>query len=639
MNFRIIPSYRKIRWPAVRRIWSHFGDLAWQERRSFLVSFIGTLGLALAEILGPWPLKVIFDYALLRKEGEGIWAGIATWMQAHTAEGLVVASLAIVVIAVLAGLFGFLEAMTVAGAAQRIVFGIRGRLYRHLQMLSLDFHDSSQSGDLLMRLTGDVNMMREMLSGSAIALTSTAFVFVGMTVVMALMDPVLTVAALIIVPALALAVGRLSGQLKSAVSKQRKREGRLAAAVHETLIGIRAVKAFGREKEEEKRFARSNRRSLNEGLRAKRLELALSRLVKVLIACGTCGVVLIGAHRVYAGTITPGDLLVFMAYVQKMYKPMSRISRLLAHMMKAVACGERVIEVLERRPTVTDAPDAVAAPAFRGRIEFERVTFGYAEGERALRRVAFNAEPGELVALVGRTGAGKSTIFNLLLRFYEPLRGRVLIDGEDIQRYTTESLREQIGIVLQEPLLFGLTVHENIAFGKPKASREKVLEAAMKAGADEFIQELPKGYDTRIAERGVSLSGGQKQRIAIARAILRKSPILLLDEPHTGLDAETESKVADSLKKLMADRTTFVIAHRLATVIAADRILLLDKGKLIAQGTHAELYAENDFYRRLCDLSLGRGLDLAVTARTPDPDEERVPGGRDPLLLSREAAR
>lgn len=617
LPFRIVPLYRKVRWPVVRRIYGHFSDLVRAERRSFTLSFLGTLGVALTEVLQPWPLKVIFDYGLLGHEGHGFWAPISAFMQANLGVGLLLASLAIVVLAVFAGVFGYLESVTMAAAAQRIVFGMRARLYRHLQALSLDFHDASRSGDILMRLTGDISMMREMLAGTMLAFGSTIFIFAGMTIVMLLMDPVLTVAALIIVPALAFSVARLSGQLKSAVSRQRKSEGQVAAAVHETLIGVRVVKAFGREKEEEKRFSRTNRKSLREGLRAKRLELALSRLVQILIAFGTCAVILIGARRVSAGQITPGDLLVFMAYVQKMYKPMSRVSRLLAQLVKAVASGERVIEVLDTRPTVADAPDAVPAPRFTGRVEFERVTFGYNETDRALRRVSLTAEPGAMIALVGRTGAGKTTLLNLLLRFYDPLRGRVLIDGEDVRRYTIESVRDQISVVLQEPLIFGLSVHENIAFGRPKAPRDRVIEAAVRAGADEFIRELPQGYDTLVAERGVSLSGGQKQRIAIARAILRKSPFLLLDEPHTGLDADTEAKVAGSLKKLMAGRTTIVIAHRLATVMAADRILVLDKGKLVAEGTHAELYAAGGFYRRLCDLQFGAGNDPSVLAPIP----------------------
>ncbi len=620
LNFRIVPAIRKVRWATILRIWSHFGDLVLKEKRAIAVSFIGTVGVALTEVLQPWPLKVIFDYGLLGQKGKGMWVGVAAWMHTHTAEGLILASLAIVVLAMLTGVFGYVESMSMAAATQRIVFGIRARLYRHLQSLSLDFHDASHSGDLLMRLTGDINMMREMLSTSVVALTGTFFILAGMTVVMLWMDPLLTVAALIIVPALAVAVGSLSGELKAAVSRQRRSEGEVAAAVHETLIGIRAVKAFGREEVEEKRFARTNRRSLRQGLRAKRLELALTRLVQILIAVGTCAVVLAGARRVHAGAITPGDLLVFMAYVQKMYKPMSRISRLLAQLVKAAASGERVIEVLDRKPTVADLPDAIEAPPFHGQVVFDHVNFGYREGEeRALRRMTFVAEPGRLVALVGKTGAGKSTVLNLLLRFYDPWEGQVLIDGEDIRRYTIASLRDQISVVLQEPLLFGLTVHENIAFGKPKAPRDKVIEASMRAGADEFIRELPEGYDTRISERGTSLSGGQKQRIAIARAILRRSPILLLDEPHTGLDAETEAEVSESLRKLMADRTTFVIAHRLATVIAADHILVLNKGKLVAEGTHAELYAAGGYYRRLCDLQFGADLDHRRAIGQPIP--------------------
>jgi ABC-type multidrug transport system fused ATPase/permease subunit len=587
------------------------------EWKTLGLSVLGTFAVAICEVLQPWPLKIIFDYGLLQKHGKGMWTGIATFMHEHAALGLGLASLAIVLLAILDGLAGYLEAITMAATTQRVVYGIRSQLFCHIQALSLDFHDESHSGDILMRLTGDINLMREMLSGVTISLGSTFIVFIGMTLVMAWMDPVLTLAALFVVPILGFAVGRLSGQLKSAVSRQRKSEGLVAAAIHESLIGVRAIKAFGREREEERRFTRTNRKSLKEGMRAKRLELALTRLVQILVACGTCAVVLLGAQRAAAGRITPGDLLVFMAYTQKMYRPMSRISRLLAHLVKAVASGERVVEVLERTPTVVDAPDAMAAPAFRGRIEFDHVSFSYRPGERALRRISFATEPGEVIALVGRTGAGKSTILNLLLRFYDPEDGTIRIDGEDIRRYTMSSLRDQMSIVLQEPLLFGLTVHENIAFGRPRAVREKVLEAAVKAQADEFIRELPEGYDTVIAERGVSLSGGQKQRIAIARAVLRRSPILLLDEPHTGLDAQTEADVTEALSKLMQGRTTFVIAHRLATVRNADRILFLHKGKLVAHGTHEELFARADGYRQLCALQFGAERPHLVAETEP----------------------
>jgi subfamily B ATP-binding cassette protein MsbA len=382
----------------------------------------------------------------------------------------------------------------------------------------------------------------------------------------------------------------------------RRREGEVVNVLEEVLSSIRVVKAFAREDFEQKRFERHSLSSVEAALEARSIKAKLPPIVEIIVACGTCLVLWYGARLVLTGALTPGELLVFLLYLGKMYKPMRELSKMTDTISKASVGWERIREVLENETQVRDQPKAKRAPRFKGRIEFDHVDFSYQQGGAVLKDVSLTIKPGQLAALVGPTGAGKTTIVSLLPRFYDLTAGEIRIDGTDARQFKIESLRQQISFVLQETLLFRATVAENIAYGKPEATREEIVRAAKLANADEFIDQMEHGYDTMIGERGVTLSGGQRQRITIARAIIRDAPILILDEPSAGLDAASEKLVFDALENLMKGRTSIVIAHRLATVRRADVIFVIDSGQVVEQGTHEELLDNGGLYAKLYDL-------------------------------------
>jgi subfamily B ATP-binding cassette protein MsbA len=382
----------------------------------------------------------------------------------------------------------------------------------------------------------------------------------------------------------------------------RRQEGEVVNVLEEVLSSIRVVKAFAREDYEQKRFERESRESVERALEARNFKAKLPPIVEIIVAAGTCLVLWYGARLVLSGALTSGELLVFLLYLGKMYKPMRELSKMTDTISKAQVGWERIREVLENETQVRDLPGAKPAPRFKGEIEFDKVSFAYEGGPPVITELSLHIKPGQLAALVGPTGAGKTTIVSLLPRFYEANSGEIKIDGMDIRKYKQNSLREQISFVLQETLLFRATVAENIAYGKPNATREEIVRAARLANADEFIDRMEDGYDTMVGERGVTLSGGQRQRITIARAIIRDSPILILDEPSAGLDAESEKLVFDALGNLMEGKTSIVIAHRLATVRRADVIFVIDAGIVVEQGTHEELIAQGGLYSRLYEL-------------------------------------
>lgn len=368
------------------------------------------------------------------------------------------------------------------------------------------------------------------------------------------------------------------------------------------MTSIAVVQAFTQEKLEKKRFAEESRQSLRAGLESTRLGGAFNRLVKILNTCGVALVVWYGALRALKGELTPGDLIVFIAYVRELYGPIDNLSELMVGFMESLVSGERILELVEMNAEIKDAPDAIEAPSFKGEVCFENVVFGYNSGEPVLRDLTFRAKPGQIVALIGSSGTGKSTVVNLLLRFFDPWEGRILIDGQDIRRFKLKSLRRQMSVVLQESILFRRTIRENIVYGKPKASFEEIVAAAKAAQIHDFIMKAPNGYETILDERGENLSGGQRQRIALARAILRNAPILILDEPVTGLDAITEAQLNKTLAPLMQGKTTFIIAHRLSTIKKADLILVIEEGKVIEQGTYTDLLRYSGLYRHLYSL-------------------------------------
>jgi ATP-binding cassette subfamily B protein/subfamily B ATP-binding cassette protein MsbA len=370
----------------------------------------------------------------------------------------------------------------------------------------------------------------------------------------------------------------------------------------EVLSAIPLVQAFARERHEEERFDAVTAETLKESVRIARLEAAATRSSEIITAVGTAAALLFGALEVLRGAMLPGELVLVSAYMASLYNPIKGLAKVSTKVSKAMASAERIMEVLEIAPEIQDAPDAVEAGRLRGEIAFERVSFDYGDGRDVLRDVSFTVAPGQRLALLGPSGAGKSTIVSLILRLYETQQGRILIDGTEIQRFTRESLRREIGLVLQQSILFGATVSENIAYGNPAATPEQIVAAARAANADEFIRELEDGYDTVIGERGATLSGGQRQRIAIARALIRDAPILILDEPMTGLDVESEAKVREALDRLMAGKTCVLITHDLQSVAGADQVLMLEEGRILERGSHAELLATSRRYRLLYEM-------------------------------------
>lgn len=577
---------RRLRPSAIKALFRRFAHHLRAYRRHLIGATLCMIGAAAMELLRPWPLKIIFDVILIPQDRPGQALELVTDTVGSGDLLLGLVTFAILAIAVLGGLFTFGQSYLIASVGQKVVASIRRQLYAHIQRLSHSFHDERSTGDLLARLTEDVRMMRDLLVTATIYASSRILVLVGTVSVMVLMDWQLTLVALMVAPLLVMSVARFGTQIKGAAKRQRRKESQIAQVMTEGMSSIKLVQAFAREAYEEERFARRNSSSARAGLRATRLEAHLDRLVQIILAFGTCGVIWFGVVRVQAGVLTPGDLLVFTAYLAGLYKPIRKLAALTGRIAKATVCGERIASILDLEPEIADAPDARPAPRFRGGIEFQDVTFAYRpDRSPVFANLNLKLAPGETVALMGESGVGKSTIANLLLRFYDPLLGSVRIDGIDIRRFTLASLRQQFAVVLQESILFDTTIRENIAYGKLDASDEEIIEAAKAANAHHFIESLPNGYDTVVGERGSMLSGGQQQRIAIARAMVRDAPIVILDEPMTGLDQENEAAVRIALHQLIRSRTCLIISHNPRTALDAERVVALSGDGQITEVT------------------------------------------------------
>jgi ATP-binding cassette, subfamily B, bacterial len=564
---------------------------------ALVVAFVAVLGETLTDILEPWPIKVVVDNILQSKKLPG-WLDtfISHFFGMDKLATLNFAVAAVVAIAVLGALSSYLEKYMTTSVGQWVAHDLRRTLYNHIQRLSLAQFDEKRTGDLVTRVTSDVDAIQTFINSALLgSLVSVTTIF-GMLGVMLYINWRFTLIALSVVPGLFAVVFYLTRRIKKASRDVRKKESELMSVVEEALTSARVVKAFAREDYEVRKFETESLENVETALKARSLKAKLSPVVEILVAIGTCLVLGYGARLVLAGTITTGVLIVFLLYLGRMYKPMRDLSKMTDTVSKAIVGYERIQEVLEVESSVHDLPRARKAPRFKGSIEFEEVSFGYDGGKSVLKNISFQVKPGQVAALVGPSGVGKTTIAGLLARFYDPVSGCVKIDGSDIRRYKLKSLREQMSYVLQDTLLFRATVWENIAYGKPEAAPAAIIRAAELADAAEFIKKLPEGYNTMVGERGLSLSGGQRQRIAIARAIVRDTPILVLDEPTSGLDASAELAVMEALKRLMKGRTSIVIAHRLDTIRHADVILVVKDSEIVEQGTHEELLAAGGEY-------------------------------------------
>jgi ABC-type multidrug transport system fused ATPase/permease subunit len=596
------------------------------SNRPFVLAFVALALEALTAIFTPYPLSFLIDF--LRGDRAGVVSGRNATVAVLTGG--------IIVLAAVNSLADSLAEIYLARGGRLVGLNLRVRLYTHLQKLSLAFHDQRQTGDVVTRVTSDVGVIEQFITGNSSDLVGSVLVVVGTLVFLAFRSVQVTLVALLLVPLLALVTNHFSQRIKAVSRQQRAREGDLASTAQEMLASIRVVQTFGRGGDDAERFAEQSRAAMDAALASAKLEAQFSWVVSVLQAVATSVIVWIGVFLIDRDALTVGTLVLFILLIQNMFKPTRRIIQEWGSIGKLYASVDRIAELLDREPAVQDEPGACDAPSFAGRIRFERVSFAYRNerddghdpSERprlTLDDVDLSVAPGEMVALVGPSGAGKSTVAQLVPRLYDPHLGRVTIDGHDLRAFTLASLRAQIGVVLQETMLFNTTVAGNIAYGTTGVERARIVAAAQAAGAHDFIEHLPEGYDTPLTERATNLSGGQRQRIAIARAFVRDAPILILDEPTTGLDAEAADVVRAALQRLVSGKATLLISHDLQLVQIADRIVVLSAGRVVERGTHAELLARPGLYASLHARQAGVESAPASPATTRPRSEPAPP--------------
>jgi ATP-binding cassette subfamily B protein/subfamily B ATP-binding cassette protein MsbA len=578
---KFLPYLEAHRWPVV-----------WALAQVFVAAGL--------ELLKPWPLQIVVDYVLggKRPPSAGPLAALLAlpkpWLLGLACAGIVAVNLA-------AGAMTWWHNYTTIGVGQRMVNALRGDLYAHLQRLSLAYHGRQRVGDLMYRVTADSFAVQTMLMNGALPILSAAILLAGMLVVLLPMDPLLTVLALTIVPALFVLIARCNRKIVQVATEVRDLDSRVYSLVQWGMAAIKVVQAFTKEEEEHRRFMGASRDSLRATLRLYSWQTLYSGLVNVTVALGTAIVVYAGASAVLSGRLSLGELLVFVAYLAQLYAPINQITQSWGLIAGARVGAARVFEVLDTDPELKSGSRSFPPGGARGDLEWRGVGFRYRPATPVLRDIDLAVAAGSRVAIVGPTGAGKSTLLGLVPRFFDPGEGSVLLDGVDVRDFALPALRRQISMVLQPPLIFPLSVADNIAYGRPGADRAAIEQAARLARIDDMVAALPQGYDTPLGEGGAALSEGEKQRITIARALLRDAPILILDEPTSALDVRTEALVMAAIETLMAGRTTLIIAHRLSTVRRCDRIVVLQDGAVVEQGGFSELLRRGglfaEFYR------------------------------------------
>ena len=562
-----------------------------------------------ASLAAPWPLKVVLDNVLGGEELPRGLRPLETWMPGVGALRIAaLAAIASVIIAALGALASYVDNYYTESVGQRVANDLRLRVYDHLEHLPLAYYDTHQTGTLLSTIIDDIGTIQGFASSSTLGILVDVLTIAGMLGLMFWLNWDFALIAVGVTPFLLLFVMRFRRTVKKATREVRRRESDVVSVVQQGLESIRVVNAFGRQELEEKYLRDAGEAAVQAALKARRVKSLLSPVITVTVSLCTAFVLWRGASLVLASAMTAGSLTVFLSYLNKFFKPVQDLAKLSGTIAQAAVGVERVRGILEIDMSIPERPDAREPAALRGAIEFDRVAFAYAAGAPVLHDLSCSIGAGQFIGVVGTTGGGKSTMVSLIPRFYDPTAGRVLIDEVDVRDYKLQWLRDRIGFVLQDTILFHGTIRDNIAYGQPSASEDEIVEAARLANAHEFIAQMPDGYATQVGERGVTLSGGQRQRIGIARALVRNSPILILDEPTAALDSESEQVVIEALGRLMKNRTVLTIAHRLSTIRRADKIIVLEKGSVAEQGTHEQLLALDGIYGELHRIQVGAGL-------------------------------
>ncbi|MGB9363393.1 MAG: ABC transporter ATP-binding protein, partial [Candidatus Sulfotelmatobacter sp.] len=563
-----------------------------------LIAMVVETAMSLA---APWPLKVIIDnvaggHRLPLWLRDALGPAFNTESKMHVA---LLAAFATVLIAAVGAIAGYINNYFTESAGQYVAHDLRVRTFHHLQRLSLGYYNTHQIGSLLSTITTDIQTIQAFASSSTLDILVDTLTIVSMLALMFWLNWDFTLIALAVTPFLLFFVSRFKKAVKKATHSVRNQQANIVAVVQQALESMQVIKAFDGQKIEEEQLANVSAATVNAALAARRVKSLLSPVVAITVALCTAIVLWRGAYLILAGVMTVGALTVYLSYLTKFFKPVKDLATTTNAIAQAAVGVERIRAILETDEIIPEREDAIEPRNIKGEIIFQDVAFAYPGNPPVLKEVSFHIKPGQLVGIVGPTGGGKSTVVSLIPRFYDAISGKVIIDGHDVREYKLHALRDHIGYVLQDTVLFRGTILENIAFGRPSATRAEIIEAARLANADEFIARMPHGYDTMVGERGSTLSGGQRQRIGIARVMVRNSPILLLDEPTAALDAESERLVMDALERLMKGRTVITIAHRLATIRDADQIVVISEGVVAENGSHEQLIAMNGIYAGL----------------------------------------